>query len=166
MDYLHEVINGHRFTGYTLTETVPLTEIIQFDEYDYHLVYPQQARKFFDYVIQSRTAAGKIWSEQNQADSAIKFEQYTELKLAMKNMISKMKINPHTMYWILRETEKDEYKYTRTSIWNLLCENKTEEFMYLIKHSVHGTDSLMEVPYETDIKIHNYYFEKKERTTL
>lgn len=169
MDFLHEIINGHRFAGYKLEETIPLTAIIQFKDYDYRLIKRDAARKFFKYVEQCRVAASKIWGDQNQASSSERYEQYMELKQAMNNMIKKMSFSYHTLYWLLKETEKEEYKNMRTSIWSLLCENKPEEFMFLINKSRRGTPSLVEVKEDeyssADTQIYDYYFRHEERMT-
>lgn len=163
MDYLHEIIDSHRYRGYKKQTPLPLTAIISCDGYESKRVTYDIGRRFFDYIVLCKSTSFKIWN--SNLSSVDKYVQYTELMYAMNNTISKMKINTFTLYWILKQTETETYKRYGMTVWNLLCKNKHDLFMELINGSKKGTPTLVEVdnPEDSDTKIYDYYFKHEER---
>lgn len=160
MDYLEEIINCY-IAPKVHTETLQMLDILDFKEFKPSMVKYEQIEKIKIIISGFRDESVQIWKAGEHISKSSKYLHHMELLEEVINEINSIKLNMHTMFWLLKNIDSNEdLKKIKTTYMCALFNAANENFYTLIKNSQSPIPMLYEYE-EGNIELHGLKFTKK-----
>ena len=163
MDYLQKCINKFQVRKKHVKNYIPFSQMLEFEDYNPNNVYRDQARRVINMIRETRNEINRIWSDDlHGIDDDCRSEQSMEVKQHAIEYIDAMKMNPHTMYWLLESIEKKKNADICRTMFNILFAVPSKDFFKLIAKSTEDLNELIEIS-DGNINIYGFKYEKKRK---
>lgn len=161
MDHLQKCINRFQVRKKQPKAYYPFSKMLEFEGFEPNLVYRSQAKRVISMIRETRNEINKIWSDDVCGmENDNRAEQSLDVKARAIQYIDDMKMNPHTMYWLLVNLEKEENADIYRTMFNILFAAPSKDFFSLIECSIAPLDELVEVQ-NGDIDLYGFKYIKK-----
>lgn len=137
MDYLQTIIRKFRIPRYRWDgkkNQIPFIEIVDKSLYKKGRQKRDQINRIISIVRDMNADVKMVYSSSN-TNSEEKYKAMNEIRERYSNEISGMKISTSTMYYLLKELEKDENKDVSMSLFHILFNTKNGAFFDMILSS-------------------------------
>ena len=155
MDYLQTIIDDfikEKRLYRKKNDFIPFSDVVNFDEYDVKKTDRWQTRRIIDAVYRYKSDMIHIWS--GDADHLEKMNEARELKEQCIDYVNKIKMNRHTMLWLIKAIESPEHSSIRRFLFDIFFGTANSSFFELIKTSNEPVWTLIKNP-EGNIKIYD-----------
>ncbi len=155
MDYLQQIIEDfikEKRLYRKKNDFIPFSDVVNFDEYDVKKTDRWQTRRIIDAVYRYKSDMIHIWS--SDADHLEKMNESRELKEQCIDYVNKIKMNRHTMLWLIKAIESPEHSSIRRFLFDIFFGTANSSFFELIKTSDEPVWILIKNP-EGNIKIYD-----------
>ena len=142
MDYIQGFMNKVHIKRSGKTEYVDLSQCLYLDNFQINRVKYDQLYRIINRVYKLSDNIKKIWSYEGY-ENYQKAMLSQEAKVQCYDYINKIKLNQHTMYWLISSIEKPEYSQIRDALLNSLFAYGNSGFLSLIKGSKKPVDLLV-----------------------
>lgn len=157
MDFLQHSINKI-VRGTKVTKFMSFSDLLEPFDFDYNKVFFVQVSRILDLIKDTKTRISKVYKDLVDIDAVEKHRIAFEIRQKCVEYIDKIRLNSHTMYWLLRMIESEECKDIRRLMFSILFGTPNQSFFALIKQSRKPVKKLIE---DKDGEIHLYDFNFK-----
>ena len=155
MDYLQTIIEDfikEKRLYRKKNDFIPFSDVVNFDEYDVKKTDRWQTRRIIDAVYRYKSEVVHIWS--SDLGHIEKMNESRELKEQCIDYVNKIKMNRHTMLWLIKAIESPEHSSIRRFLFDIFFGTANSSFFELIKTSKEPVWTLIKNP-EGNIKIYD-----------
>lgn len=163
MDYLEKCVNRFQVRKKKLRNNYPFSCMLEFDGYRAEYVYRDQARRVIQMIRQTKSKIQNIWYDTGlDVDVKEKIALTYEVRNEAILYIDNAKINPHTMFWLVKQIENEKNSDIKRTMFNILFGAPSKDFFSLIKESKEHLTVLAEDPNGT-IDLYGIKFKKLKK---
>lgn len=161
MDYLQHTLNRYRSPA-AKEAALPFSTVVKPVEYHCSKVNYRQVRNVLEEVRELKRKIQAVWSLDNtEEDREQKYYITQELQETMACRIAGLRMNPSTMYRLLKAMEEEENRDISRSLFYTLFGSANASFYQLIRESEAAVCSLEPSP-EGPITLYGIRFQQKE----
>ncbi|MEG1502096.1 MAG: hypothetical protein RR370_01755 [Synergistaceae bacterium] len=142
MDYVQQIMNKVHIKKSKPEDLIDFVQCLHLDNFQINRVKYDQLYRIIDSVYRCSEEVQNIWANNNM-DTLAKIEASKEEKIKSYEYINKIKLNQHTMYWLMASVDNPEYKHIKNSLISTLLMHGNSSFFNLIKISKKPMDVLM-----------------------
>lgn len=134
MDYVQQVMNKVHIKRPYPEETIDFIQCLKLDDFKINRVKYDQLYRIVDRVYRCSKEIRSIRMS-DDGDIAHKQEAIQDEKVKCYEYINRIRLNPHTMYWLMMSVEAPEYQNIRQFLLSILLMNGNSGFFDLLKKS-------------------------------
>ncbi len=158
MDFVLKILNKYKSSKSKPTEFFPLSKCFYFEGYNTNSVNRKQLKMIVSRCRETTKGIQFIWSREyySSAEKHFLTEAY---RTDLLHDIRKIKINPDTMYALVRYIDMPEYKDISKTLFGVLFGHKNDDLIELIINARAHATYLEEAP-SGEIKLYDIPFKR------